>query len=261
VAAGDGQFTDPHGQIIRREFLPHSYDGKRKVELFWTKPVGDGPHAAVLFIHGHQVEAITNGGKAFVTGGQLSAMANRGYVAAAISQPGYGSSDGPPDFCGPFTQDAVLTTLAFVRKMPFVRPDGLALYGYSRGAIVAAMVATKDPGLAAVVLAAGLYDLGKGYPTGLSGLDRNIRAEAGTTAKAFRDRSAFYHADKIKAPVLLLHGARDDRFSPEQAQALASELRARHVPVRIRVFPDAGHSIPVDEQYNQIYPFLSEFLR
>ena len=37
-------------------------------------------------------------------------------------------------------------------------PHKVALYGYSRGAIVASMVATQDPKLAAVVLGAGAYN-------------------------------------------------------------------------------------------------------
>ena len=82
-------------------------------------------------------------------------MATRGYVAAAVSQPGYGKSDGPPDYCGPFTQDAVQAAVEFLRRQTFIDPTRIALYGYSRGAIVASMVATK---VAAVVLGAGAYD-------------------------------------------------------------------------------------------------------
>jgi dipeptidyl aminopeptidase/acylaminoacyl peptidase len=85
-------------------------------------------------------------------------MASRGYVAAALSQPGYGHSDGPSDFCGPFTQDAVVVAIDFLRNQSFVDPNKVVLYGYSRGAIVASMVATKDPKLAAVVLGAGAYN-------------------------------------------------------------------------------------------------------
>ena len=80
------------------------------------------------------------------------------------------------------------------------------------------MVAAKDPRLAAVILGAGMYDLEKDYPTGLRGLDINIERETkGASKAALRARSAFHHADKIKAPVLLLHGAKDDRFRPESA--------------------------------------------
>jgi len=98
---------------------------------------------------------VCDGGEAFVKTGRLGVMATRGYVAAAVSQPGYGKSDGPPDYCGPFTQDAVQAAVEFLRRQTFIDPTRIALYGYSRGAIVASMVATK---VAAVVLGAGAYD-------------------------------------------------------------------------------------------------------
>ena len=77
------------------------------------------------------------GGRLYVMRRHLDRMVARGYVAAAVSQPGYGASDGPPDFCGPFTHKAVLAALAFLRTKSFVKADKIALFGYSRGAIVA----------------------------------------------------------------------------------------------------------------------------
>ena len=255
-----GTFTDSRGQLIHREFLSHSKDKNKKVEIFWTTPDGEGPWPAIIFIHGHQIRDRI-GGEGFVNVGRLRRMARRGYVAVSVSQPGYGNSDGSPDFCGPFTQDAVLAAIQFMRKNPFVMPNRVGLAGISRGAIVASMVATKDSELAAVVLIAGTYDLGKGYPTGLSRLDANIRAEAGTSPEAFRVRSAIYHADKIKAPVLLLHGAYDDRSPPEEVEAFAQKLMANGVPVQLKIFPDAGHGIPYREAYREIiYPFLQKYL-
>lgn len=259
AAIEEGPLIDRGGWVVRREFLPHSRDGNKKVELFWTKPPGEGPYPAILFIHGHQ-EQVKNGGEEYVRVGRLGIMASRGYVAAAVSQPGYGNSDGPPDFCGPFTQEAVLIALDFLRRQPFVRPDKVALSGYSRGAIVASMVATRDQTLAAVVLGAGIYDFFKLYPTGIRGIDANIRNEAGTSDEAFRARSAAYHVEKINAPILMLHGAHDDRAPVQHAADFAETLKANGVRVRFKIFP-AGHSIPVGEQYSEIYPFLREFLR
>jgi dipeptidyl aminopeptidase/acylaminoacyl peptidase len=260
AVADEGPLIDPAGWVIRRALLPHSQDSNKKVELFWTQPVGEGPYPTVLFIHGHQ-EQPRNGGEAFVTAGRLGIMASQGYGAASLSQPGYGHSDGPPDYCGPFTQEAVVVALAFLRKQPFVNPTKVALYGASRGAIVASMVATRDPQLAAVVLAAGAYDMASLYPTGIRGIDANIRREAGTSAEAFRARSAMYHADKIKVPVLLLHGARDERIPVRQAEAFAEQLQAHGVAVTLKIFPHATHRIPIDEQYQDIYSFLDRSLR
>ena len=197
----------------------------------------------------------------YVTTGRLGVTATQGFVAAALSQPGYGNSDGPPDFCGPFTQEAALVALAFLRKQPFVDPKKVALYGYSRGAIVASMVTTRDPQLAAIVLGAGAYDFFTWYPTPLPGIDTNIRLETGASAEAFRARSAIYHVAKIRAPVLLLHGAQDERIPALQAEAFAERLKASGVAVKLKIFHGARHGIPIDEQYGEIYPFLEQALR
>jgi dipeptidyl aminopeptidase/acylaminoacyl peptidase len=260
AAAAEGPLMDQAGWVVHRELLPHRTDSHKKVELFWTQPVGDGPYPTVLLIHGHQ-EQVRSGGEAFVRTGRLGILASRGYVAAALSQPGYGHSDGPPDFCGPFTQEAVLVAIDFLRNQPFVHPNKVALYGYSRGAIVASMVATKDPKLAAVVLGAGAYDFFRWYPTPLRGIDANIEREAGTSAEAFRARSAIYHVDTIKAPFLLLHGAQDERVPVQQAEAFADKLQTNSIAVKVKIFPNARHSIPIDEQYREIYSFLEQFLR
>jgi len=95
----------------------------------------------------------------------------------------------------------------------------------------------------------------------LPGIDTNIRLETGASAEAFRARSAIYQADKIKAPVLLLHGAQDERIPVRQAEAFAEKLKASGIAVTLKIFPGARHGIPIDEQYREIYPFLEQSLR
>jgi dipeptidyl aminopeptidase/acylaminoacyl peptidase len=135
------------------------------------------------------------------------------------------------------TQAAVLVALDFLRQQPFVHPHKVALYGYSRGAIVASMVATLEPTVAAVELGAGAYNFFNWYPTPLRGIDANIGREAGTSADAFRARSAIYHVDKMKTPILLLHSAQDERIPVRQAEAFAEKLQATGLTVTLKIFP------------------------
>jgi dipeptidyl aminopeptidase/acylaminoacyl peptidase len=260
AAVQPGTLTDRDGWVMQHTLLPHSQQPSKSIELFWITPVGAGPWPTVLFIHGHQ-ERFREGGEAYVKSGRLGRMARRGYVAAAVSQPGYGYSDGPPDFCGLFTQAAVREALAFLRAQPVVHPHKVALYGYTRGAIVASMVATQDPQLAAVVLGAGVYDFSRWYPTPVRGIDANIEHEAGTSAEACRARSAMVHADTIRAPILILHGVQDERVPVRQAEALAEVLHAQQKAVTVNIFPYAKHSIPREDQDREIDPFLDVSLR
>jgi dipeptidyl aminopeptidase/acylaminoacyl peptidase len=107
-------------------------------------------------------------------------------------------------------------------------PGRAAIIAGSRGAIAAAVAAARAPELGALVLSAGVYDLATEYrDCPWSGIRRNIEREAGTSDEAFRARSANFKAHLIRCPVLIMHGALDDRFAPEQAERFAQALAGR----------------------------------
>lgn len=259
VGSSPARVFTRQGVSYHQEFIPHPDDPTQRVELYWTRPEGQAPWPAVIFVHGHQIGG-RPGGKIYLDFGRLAAMRKEGYVAAAVSQPGYGQSGGAPDFCGPFSQKAILAAIRFLRQQTFVDPDKVGLFGYSRGAIVVSMVATQDSQLAAVVLGGGIYDFNRGYPTGLAGLDANIRSEAGVSPEAFKARSAAHHVGQIKSPILLLHGAEDDRFKADHVLKFARDLKAYNVVVQTKIFDGVGHGIPIRQQYQWVLPFLREHL-
>ena len=243
-------------------FLPHPKDHSKKIEIYWLKPQGDGPWPVVLEIHGHQEPQRPGAANGF---GWFEKMANTGYIGAGISQPGYGRSDGPPDYCGPFTQAAVQEVLKYFRALPFVRGDKIALYGMSRGAVVASMVATKEPTLAAMVLNVGVYDMRASYyklrlSEETAGIAENIASEAGTSEKAFLERSALRHVTQIKTPALIITSEHDNPDSARQAELLATKLRKRGVPVQFKKFSGFGHFIPNKIRNMEIDPFLRQYL-
>jgi len=86
--------------------IPHPDDPAKKVEYFLEKPKGYGPWPMIVLLHGHQ-EWPRAGGKDFVKWGVLDEFAGRGYLAVAISQPGYGGSTGAADFCGPASRGRI----------------------------------------------------------------------------------------------------------------------------------------------------------
>jgi hypothetical protein len=71
-------------------------------------------------------------------------MRERGYFAAAVSLPGYGTTSGPPDFWGPRSQAALRAALDHLLALPNIDREKVAVYGVS-GAATASMVATSDP--------------------------------------------------------------------------------------------------------------------
>ncbi|HEV3056834.1 MAG TPA: alpha/beta fold hydrolase [Vicinamibacterales bacterium] len=268
-----GALQSAEWAAVHVELLSRTDEPSKHVEIFWTQPKGTGPWPVVVFLHGHQDGSTTPGGKAFVDYGVLDDMATRGYVGVGVSQPGYGHSEGPPDFMGSFTQRAVEQVIEHFRGQSFVRQDRVALEGISRGAIVAGLVATRDPRIRAMVLISGAYDLPALFgpnpgarPGNMSGrmvdeLRADIAQETDGSESALRDRSVLSAANRIRTPALIINGTKDDRTDPEQARALARAIQANGVFARALIYPEYGHAIPFDVREQEVRPFLDQYLR
>ena len=253
-----------HG-VARAESLSiaHPDDSSKKVEYFLRKPAGKGPWPTVVILHGHQ-DWPRPGGKDFVKWGVLDSLAKRGYLAVAVSQPGYGGSSGPPDFCGPFTQDAVSGVIAKLRAGGDISPNQVVIEGISRGALVAGLVAAHDPSIAGVVLISGVYNLPQYVAHSKSAearlVSNSIIEETGGGSDALRARSVLNFAGDIRASVLIMNGAQDDRTGSVASRRLADEITSHRGKARAIVYPKYGHRIPVEVRDREIEPFIESVL-
>lgn len=227
------------------------------VELFQVSPDHAKPTGAMLFVHGNQGGHRIGARETVETGLLLNFCTRLNITAAAVSQPGYGGSEGPPDFCGPATQRAIRSALSFLRAQPNIDPGKIVLHGHSRGAIASAMVATQDANLRAVILSAGVYDLEAFYHVASPGIRWSIEKEAGASDAMFAARSSLRHPDKMRCETLLLHGRHDDRAPVAQAEQLAKALCDAGTTVSLHVF-NCGHRIPHELSRAAMRPFLRE---
>lgn len=244
--------------------IPHPDDASKQVEYFVEQPSGQGPWPTIVLLHGHQ-DGSRPGGKDFVDWGVLKNMADRGYLAVAVSQPGYGNSSGPADFSGPFTQNSVSAVIAKLRADGLASPEKLVIQGISRGALTAGLVAAQDPSVSGLVLISGVYDLPAYITDSDAGMEKasviaSIIAETGGAADALIARSLLRPDVDIKASLLILNGAKDDRTDPDQARALARQITRGGGDARAIIYPDFGHKIPIDVRNKDIDPFIDEVL-
>ena len=62
-----------------------------------------------------------------------------------------------------------------------------------------------------------------------------------TQSEMLRDLSPVHKLDRVKAAVLVLHGANDTNVPVEEAEQLVAALKKGGVPVKYVLFPDEGH--------------------
>jgi dipeptidyl aminopeptidase/acylaminoacyl peptidase len=229
-------------------------DGRR-VEAISFRPEGDGPFPGVLLIPGHATTArhwIPNG----------IAFAAEGFACLAVTQPGYGKSDGPPDFVGPKTIGVLAEAYRRFQREPFVDGKRMGILGYSRGGMAASLLAVQLPDVKAVVLGAGVYDFKRAYDElSIEGIRENMKAETGMTAEAIRERSSVLQMEKLNCPVLILHGEKDINVPVTQAHLLRDRLTALNKEFEIQIFPDLAHSIGVQNLQKYSLDFLKRKLQ
>src|SRR5262249_20637354 len=227
----------------------YKVDGKN-LEAITFMPEGDGPFPALLLIPGHATTArdwIPNG----------LTFARNGFAGVAVSQPGYGHSEGPADFVGPKTIKALSEGYRKFQREPFVDAKRMGVVGYSRGGVAASLLAVQLDDVKAVVLGAGVYDFKKAYDeVKIEGIRQNMERETGMTAEAIKQRSSVLQMEKLKCPVLILHGEKDINVPVSQALLLRDRLTALKKNFEIQLFPDKDHSIGPQNLYQYSLDFL-----
>ena len=237
-------------KICKRDY---SVDGKN-VEAISFEPRGGGRFPGLLLIPGHATTA-----RDWIPSGVT--YARNGFAGLAVSQPGYGKSEGPADFVGPRTIKVLIEGYRRLEHEPFVDAKRMGIVGYSRGAMAASLLAVRLDDVKAAVLGAGVYDFKRAYDdTPLEGIRENMKAETGMTVEAVKQRSSVLQMNNLKCPVLILHGEKDKNVPVAQAYLLRDKLTALKKEFEIQLFPDREHSIGPENLYKYSLDFLKRKL-
>ena len=192
-------------------------------------------------------------------------LARRGTAVLRMDDRGTGASGGTfkGSTSADFAEDA-RAGLAYLRTRPEIRPERLGVLGHSEGAIIAPIVAEKEPTLRAIVLLAGIAQPGRialhfqiknGYehdtkltPEKRSELIAAIPARIDAMMAADPWMKFFLTYDpaatmrRVKTPVLILTGSRDQQAVPEQVALMEKAFReGGNKNATARVLPDLNH--------------------
>ena len=260
------QWFDPADMAER---LPVSFAARDGLELhgFVTIPAGsDGRNLpTVVLPHGGPYGVFDTWG--FETEAQMLAAA--GYAVVQVNFRGSGSRGrafeqaGAREWGGRM-QDDVTDATRWAIAEGIADASRICIYGSSYGGYAAMMGAAREPSLYRCAAGnVGVYDL----PTMHTHGDIQQRGSGQTYLREWigeRDGLAAVSpnrmADRIKVPVFLAAGGKDERAPIEHSRMMERALVAAGVPVETAWFPTEGHGYYDDANRREYYTRLLAFL-
>jgi dipeptidyl aminopeptidase/acylaminoacyl peptidase len=122
----------------------------------------------------------------------------------------------------------------------------LAILGWSYGGYMTAWTVSQTSRFKAARMGAGMSDVQSMYGTtdipGYIGLFFG-GAPSPATRELYLARSPLTHAHSVTTPLLILHGAADDRVPPGQAMQYYRALKDAGRTVQLVLYPRAGHAL------------------
>lgn len=143
-------------------------------------------------------------------------------------------------------------------------PKRIAVMGGSYGGYMTLAAITLYPDLfAAAVDTVGIVNW-ETFLKNTSGYRRRQReVEYGRLDRDIeflRRTSPIAKIDRIKTPLMVIHGKRDPRVPYTEAEQLVEALKKRNVTVEYKLFDDEGHGISKLKNRLVVYPLVADFL-
>lgn len=211
--------TPANAGLAFRDLSIDTEDGK-KLHGWWT-----GARASSL---GHVLLCHGNAGNVGDRVLHASLLATAGFDVLLFDYRGYGRSSGRPSEPGTY-RDARAARRTLLRQ-PEVEQSQIFYLGESLGGAIALALALEFPpkGLILQSTFTGVREMARlHYPF----IPRAVVPDAYPTLRLIRD---------LQAPLLVLHGDRDEIVPPTEGEAL---FEAAPGPKELRLFPGLGHEL------------------
>lgn len=199
-------------------------------------------------------------------------LASRGYAVLQMNfrgSTGYGKAflDAGNKQWGRAMQDDISDGVAWLVKQRIADPKRVAIYGASYGGYATLAGLTFTPELYACgidyVGPSNLFTLLKSIPPYWGPMISEFHERMGHPEKdaaLLRSISPAFHADQIKAPLLVAQGARDPRVNKAESDQIVTALKARNIPVQYIVYENEGHGFSNEEHRFAFVAAMEQFL-
>ncbi len=139
-------------------------------------------------------------------------------------------------------------------------PNRLTMFGWSAGGFMTSWTVTQTNRYKAAIEGAGITDwLTFMWTSDLQQIDYDARWPD-KDPMAFTEFSAAMHSENVSTPLLILHGAADERVPTYQGRELFEVLAARGKTTRMVTYPGSPHFPTVWEQRQDVFREIAAWL-
>jgi dipeptidyl aminopeptidase/acylaminoacyl peptidase len=243
-----------------------TFDG-RQIPTFVFRPRDDGPagpRAAVFLVHGGPESQLRTSFNP-----TIQYLAHRGFVVIAPNvrgSSGYGKTYLHLDDVE-LRMDSVADLAAgakWAASSGLADPARIAVMGQSYGGFMVLAAVTSNPELWAAGV--DIYGIAN-FVTFMENTGpwrRHLRAAEYGSLERHRDVleriSPIHKADRIVAPMMMIHGANDPRVPIGETEQIVGNLQERGRPVEYVRFEDEGHGIVKLRNKLVAFPRIADFL-
>lgn len=128
----------------------------------------------------------------------------------------------------------------YLKTLPYVDADKIALYGWSYGGYLTLKQLEADPGLYAAGVAGAPVTKWELYDTHYT---ERYMGTPQADAEAYTRSAVIADAAKIADPLLIVHGMADDNVVFENSSELIAKLQGEAVPFEMMLYPGYTHSV------------------
>ncbi|MCJ8009513.1 alpha/beta hydrolase family protein [Lederbergia wuyishanensis] len=240
----DGTIIDkqhfPSPSPLVRLFLVTYMSQGLKVKGLIAEPIEKGIYEGFLYLRG----GIKNVG--MVRPARIAQFASEGFVVFAPFYRGNRGGEGNEDFAGDDRHDA-FSAFTLLKNLPNVQENRVHIFGFSRGGVMALFTAIQFPEAASIVTWGGVSDLSLTYVE-RKDMRRMMKRVIGGSPKTepdeYESRTPLYELEKLKPPVLIIHGELDNNVSVEHARRLEKRLQSLGMQVEAWYFKNFTHYFP-----------------
>ncbi len=199
-------------------------------------------------------------------------LANRGYAVLQMNfrgSTGYGRAFWESSFkqWGRTMQDDVSDGVLWLTNEGIADPKRVAIYGGSYGGYSTLAGLTFSPELYACgidyVGVSNLFTFMKTIPPYWTPFLESMYEMVGNPEKdkeLLAAASPVFHVDKIRAPLMVVQGAKDPRVNIEESNQIVEALRTRGIDVPYLVKENEGHGFHNEENRFEVYEAMEAFL-